>query len=163
MVWSVRDLIQLKTKGFLFWFFLYCCFSFLPDWVLNLAVCKSADAGVKKTSGEKGKSWMIFLLGAATLVSLKSGWDFSVCMVAGELKLNEIGPATFLPALALLDDSSLLLLLGTGTKPVQEATLAKTTTFFFSGLTFLPGLFLSRVRWVPVLTQERGWVWRMLT
>lgn len=56
---------------------------------------------------------------------------FSERMVAGQLKLNEIGTATLLPALALLDDSLLLLLLGTGTAPVQEATLAKTTFFFF--------------------------------
>lgn len=52
MVRSVRDLIQLKTKGFLLCF-MYCWFSFLSDLVLNLAACKSADAGVKKTSGER--------------------------------------------------------------------------------------------------------------
>lgn len=56
---------------------------------------------------------------------------FSERMVAGQLKLNETGTATLLPALPLLDDSPLLLSLGTGTKPVQEATLAKTTFFFF--------------------------------
>lgn len=56
---------------------------------------------------------------------------FSEHMVSGQLKLNEIGTATLLPALPLLDDSLLLLSLGTGTKPVQEATLAKTTVVLF--------------------------------
>lgn len=51
----IRDLIQLKTEGFLFCF-LYCCFVFLPDWVLIVAVCRGADAGVKKMSGEVKKS-----------------------------------------------------------------------------------------------------------
>lgn len=65
---------------------------------------------------------------------------FSERMVAGQLKLNEIGTATLLPALALLDDSLLLLLLGTGTAPVQEATLAKTTFFFFLWANFFAKL-----------------------
>lgn len=52
MVRSVGDVIHLKTKGFLFCF-IYCCFSFLPDRVANLAVCKSADAGLKKASRER--------------------------------------------------------------------------------------------------------------
>lgn len=51
----IRDLIQLKTEGFLFCF-IYCCFVFLPDWVLNVAVCRGADADVKKMSGGVKKS-----------------------------------------------------------------------------------------------------------
>lgn len=33
--------------------FIYCCFVFLPDWVLNVAVCRGA--GVKMVSGEVKK------------------------------------------------------------------------------------------------------------
>lgn len=55
----IRDLIQLKTEGFLFCF-ICCCFVFLPDWVLNVAVCRGADAGVKAMSGEVKKSNDVF-------------------------------------------------------------------------------------------------------
>lgn len=55
LVRCIRDLIQLRTEGFLFCF-IYCCFVFLPDWVLSVAVCRTADAGVKKMSGEVKKS-----------------------------------------------------------------------------------------------------------
>lgn len=47
------------------------------------------------------------------------------------LELSGIGSAPPVPALVLLNDFPLLLSLGTGSKPVQEATLAKTTFLFF--------------------------------
>lgn len=56
---------------------------------------------------------------------------FSERVFAGQLELNGTGSATLVPALAPLSDCLLLLSLGTGTKPVQEATLAKTTFLFF--------------------------------
>lgn len=74
----------------------------------------------------------MFLLQVTTRVSLKSGLRlFSRRVFAGQLELNGVGSAPLVPALALLSDCPLLLLLGTGSKPVQEATLAKTTFLFF--------------------------------
>lgn len=52
-------------------------------------------------------------------------------MFAGQLEQNGIGSAPLVPALVLLNGFPLLLSLGTGSKPVQEATLAKTTSLFF--------------------------------
>lgn len=86
LVRCIGDLIQLKTEGFLFCF-IYCCFIFLPDWVLTVAICRSADAGVKRECQERWKSQMMFLLQVATHVSLKSGSETvlwaCVCRAAG--------------------------------------------------------------------------------
>lgn len=82
---------------------------------------------------------------------------FSERMVAGQLKLNETGTATLLPALPLLDDSPLLLSLGTGTKPVQEATLAKTTFFFFR-INFFARLVFEQDQVSASAESERGWI-----
>lgn len=74
----------------------------------------------------------MFLLQVTTRVSLKSEVRLlSKHVFAGQLELNGVGSAPLVPALALLSDCPLLLSLGTGSKPVQEATLAKTTFLFF--------------------------------
>lgn len=52
LVRYIRD--QLQTEGLLFCF-IYCWFVFLPDCVLNVAVCRVAGAGVKMMSGEVKK------------------------------------------------------------------------------------------------------------
>lgn len=109
---------------------MYYCFVFLPDWVLNVAVCRGADAGVKM-SGEVKKSNDVSAASDNSHLFEVGVRLFSERVFAGQLELNGIGSAPLMPAFALLSDCPLLLSMGTGSKPVQEATLAKTTFLFF--------------------------------
>lgn len=160
LVRCIGDLIQLKTEGFLFCF-IYCCLVFLPDWVLTVAICRSADAGVKRMSGEVKKSNDVSAASGNSRLFKVREWDCSLSMclqgswswmelalllLCLPLPCSVIVPFYFRWALALNQFR----------KPHWQKQL-----FFSSGL--FARLVSEQDPWVPVLTQERGWVWRMLT
>lgn len=125
---------------------------FLPDWVLNVAVCRSVDAGVKEDVREVKKSNDVSAANDRSHLFKVRGWDcsLSVCLQGSwswmELALlllclplpcSVIVPFYFHWALALNQFR----------KPHWRKQL-----FFFSELTCLPGWFLSRIsecqRWL---------------